>query len=278
MTDNFKLALARLVDRHFWFSVCSVVMFFGFWELGSKSEEWFGFYAPSLGALPAPDEVLSTFFQMLGTIEFWQNIWLSTIRVLVGFAAAVVLGIPFGLCLALNRVAFGIFFPPFEVFRPIPPIAWVPAAIIFWPTQFLSIGFVTFLGAFFAIVINVLGGVRLIDVRYIQAARSMGSSHFDIFCRIILPGALPSIVVGAVIGIGITWQVVIAAELISGGGSAAGNANGLGSFIWNAYVTGGPGAETRIIIGMLSIGVVGALSSELLRVAGRWITPWLHVR
>lgn len=278
MTENSGPALARLADKHFWFGVCSVVLFFGLWELGSRSEQWFGFYTPSLGALPAPDEVLRTFLQMLGTVVFWENIWLSTIRVLVGFFAALVLGVPFGLFLALNRVAFGIFFPPFEVFRPIPPIAWVPAAIIFWPTQFLSIGFVTFLGAFFAIVINVLGGVRLIDLRYIQAARSMGSSRMDIFRRIILPGVLPSIVVGAVIGIGITWQVVIAAELISGGGSAAGNANGLGSFIWNAYVTGGPDSETQIIIGMLTIGVIGALSSELLRVTGRWVTPWLRVR
>jgi NitT/TauT family transport system permease protein len=213
---------------------------------------------------------------MIGTLEFWQNVWLSCVRVFVGFTAAVVLGVPFGLLLALNRFFHGVFFPPFEVFRPIPPIAWVPASIIFWPTQFLSIGFVTFLGAFFAIVISVIGGVRLIDVRYVQAARSMGSSRLDIFRRIIIPGALPSIIVGAVIGIGITWQVVIAAELISGGGSAVGSSGGLGSFIWNAYVTGGPEAETHIIIGMLSIGVVGSLSSELLRAAGKWVTPWLN--
>lgn len=270
--------LAHLTDKYFWLGVCSIVVFLGVWEVGSKSEAWLGFYTPAFGSLPAPDEVLRTYFYMLETSEFWQNVWLSSIRVFVGFAAALIIGIPFGLTLALNRVAFGILFPPFEVFRPIPPIAWVPAAIIFWPTQFLSIGFVTFLGAFFAIVINVIGGVRLIDVRYIQAARSMGSSSFDIFRRVILPGVLPSIIVGAVIGIGITWQVVIAAELISGGGSAAGNANGLGSFIWNAYVTGGAGSETQIIIGMLSIGIVGALSSELLRIGGNWVTPWLNVR
>src|SRR5262249_36130883 len=153
------------------------------------------------------------------------------------------------LLLALNRTAYGILFRPFEVFRPIPPIAWIPASIIFWPTQFLSIGFVTFLVAFFAIVINVLGGIHLIDIRYIYVASSIGSSHVDVFRRIIIPGVLPSIVVGAVIGIGITWQVVIAAELIAGGGTATGGTNGLGSFIWNAYVTGGPGSETRIIIG-----------------------------
>ena len=93
-------------------------------------------------------------------------------------------------------------------------------SIIFWPTQELSIAFVTFLGAFFTIVINVIGGAQAIDMRYYQAARSMGSSSWDIFRRIILPGTLPSIIVGATVGMGITWAVVVAAEMISGGGSA----------------------------------------------------------
>jgi NitT/TauT family transport system permease protein len=274
--ESLRTALSELRNRYFWYGVSSLVLMFGAWEIGSRSEQWFGFSTPSLGALPPPDLILSTLFHMIGTLDFWQNVWLSCVRVFVGFTAAVVLGVPFGLLLALNRFFHGVFFPPFEVFRPIPPIAWVPASIIFWPTQFLSIGFVTFLGAFFAIVISVIGGVRLIDVRYVQVARSMGSSRLDIFRRVIIPGALPSIIVGAVIGIGITWQVVIAAELISGGGSAVGSSGGLGSFIWNAYVTGGPEAETHIIIGMLSIGVVGSLSSELLRAAGKWVTPWLN--
>ena len=80
----------------------------------------------------------------------------------------------------------------------------------------------TFLGAFFTIVINVVGGAQSIDVRYFQAAQSMGSSQWDIFRRIILPGTLPSIVVGSAVGMGITWEVVVAAEMISGGGSQTG--------------------------------------------------------
>ena len=157
----------------------------------------------------------------------------------------------------------------FEVLRPIPPLAWVPAAIIFWPTQELSIAFVTFLGAFFTIVINVIGGAQSIDVRYFQAARSMGSSTWDIFRRIILPGVLPSIVVGATVGIGITWAVVVAAEMISGGGSAGsmGGAagGGLGFFIWNSYVGG---SYTQIVAGMISIGIAGYMSSAILRKLG----------
>ena len=156
--------------------------------------------------------------------SFWKSAFLSTLRVFEGFFAAMVIGIPLGLAMAVSRTFYGITFPVFEVLRPIPPLAWVPASIIFWPTQELSIAFVTFLGAFFTIVINVIGGAQAIDVRYFQAARSMGSSTWDIFRRIILPATLPSIVVGATVGVGITWAVVVAAEMISGGGSAGSSA------------------------------------------------------
>src|SRR5207244_13642922 len=195
-------------------------------------------YLPWIGAIPAPSAVLASWVAVLGQGGYWQSWYMSLFRVLSGFFAAMLIGIPFGLALAVSRTAYGIGFPVFEVLRPIPPLAWVPASIIFWPTQEPAISFVTFLGAFYTVVINVLGGARSIDVRYFQAAQSMGSSNWDIFRRIILPGTLPSIMVGSTVGIGITWAVVVAAEMISGGGSsgsmggAAGG--GLGFFIWNS--------------------------------------------
>ena len=162
-----------------------------------------------------------------------------------------------------------IFFPPFEILRPIPPLAWVPASIIFWPTTELSIAFVTFLGAFFTIVINVLGGARAIDIQYLRAAQSMGASQWDLFRRIILPGTLPSIFTGAAVGMGITWEVVLAAEMISGGGGVAGG--GLGFFIWSSYMGG---AMEQVIVGMISIGIAGYLSSSLIRYLGTVSMPW----
>src|SRR5205814_8403758 len=141
----------------------------------------------------------------------------------------------------------------------------------------LSIAVVTSLGAFFTIVHHVIGGARALDVRFFQAARSMGSSHWDIFRRIILPGTLPSIVVGGEVGVGITWEVVVAAEMISGGGASGtiGSGGGLGFFIWNSYVGG---SYEQIVVGMISIGIAGFASSELLRWLGRYATPWLKAR
>jgi NitT/TauT family transport system permease protein len=158
------------------------------------------------------------------------------------------------------------------VLRPIPPLAWVPASLIFWPTNEMSIAFVTFLGAFFTIVINVLGGARTIDVRYLRAAQSMGANNWHLFWRIILPGILPSIFTGAAVGMGITWEVVVAAEMISGGGTQGGG--GLGFFIWNSYMGG---SMPQIVVGMISIGIAGYLSSSVIRMIGHRAMPWRHL-
>jgi NitT/TauT family transport system permease protein len=269
--------IARIITgEDFWRGIVSVVVFLVFWETGSRSQAWFGFAFPWVSQIPPPTSVLLEMGKLVQEPSFWTSAYLSTLRVFEGFFAAMLIGIPLGLSMAVSRTFYGISFPVFEVFRPIPPLAWVPASIIFWPTQELSIAFVTFLGAFFTIVINVVGGAQAIDVRYFQAARSMGSSGWDVFRRIILPGTLPSIVVGATVGIGITWAVVVAAEMISGGGSAGsvGGAagGGLGFFIWNSYVGG---SYTQIVAGMISIGIAGYISSALLRKLGEFMTPWL---
>jgi NitT/TauT family transport system permease protein len=278
-----------------WRGVVSIAVFLILWEIGARSKQWMApeFFAPFrellgaiglkkdylpwIGAVPAPSVVLASWIAVLVDRSYWQSWYMSLFRVMSGFIVAMVIGIPFGLSLAMSRVAHGIGFPVFEVLRPIPPLAWVPASIIFWPTQESAITFITFLGAFYTIVINVLGGARSIDVRYFQAASSMGSSRWDIFRRIILPGTLPSIVVGSAVGMGITWEVVVAAEMISGGGSQIGGTRGggLGFFIWNSYVGG---SYEQIVIGMISIGIAGFASSEFLRWGGRYATPWLKAR
>lgn len=291
-----RARLAKMVsNRVFWRGLVSIVVFLILWEIGARSKQWmspeifaplrellgaFGFkkdYLPWIGAVPAPSAVLAAALQVVDDLSYWHSWYMSSLRVMSGFVAAMIIGIPFGLALAVSRTAYGIGFPTFEVLRPIPPLAWVPASIIFWPTQELAIAFITFLGAFYTIVINVLGGARSIDARYFQAAQSMGASRWDIFRRVILPGTLPSIVVGAAVGMGITWEVVVAAEMISGGGSQIGGTSGggLGFFIWSSYIGG---SYEQIVVGMISIGIAGYLSSELLRWGGRYVTPWQRLR
>lgn len=233
----------------------SVVLLIAVWEGGRRA---------GLGAIPSPSEIFDILARVLTQAKFWDNWTASFQRVVTGFIAAQIVGIPLGLGMAMNRTLHDATFPTLEILRPIPPLAWVPAAIIFWPTTESSIAFVIFLGAFFTVVINVLGGARGIDVRFVRAAISLGSRRSDIFWRIILPATLPSIFTGMAVGMGITWEVVVAAEMIAG-------KSGLGYFTWASYVGGN---YPQIIVGMISIGIAGYISSSLIRLAGTLATPW----
>ena len=256
-------------------AVVALTVFVLLWEAGSRSKQWLGFVLPWVGQVPAPSAVLRVWAGLLTSSGYWESWYLSMLRVLVGFVAAMLVGIPLGLLMAVSKTFNALSFPSFEILRPIPPLAWVPVSIIFWPTQELSIAFVTFLGAFFTVVINVVGGAKSIDGRYFQAAQAMGASQWDIFRRIVLPATLPSIVVGSSVGMGITWNVVVAAEMISGGGSSGGTGGGLGFFIWNSYVGG---SYEQIVVGMISIGIAGYACSTVLRALGGLATPWLQKR
>ncbi|WP_443639820.1 ABC transporter permease [Candidatus Njordibacter sp. Uisw_039] len=272
---NINKVLSKFSARATFRGVLAIVIFIAIWEFGARSLDLIGWRVPFIGLIPPPSSVLTSWSNLIVEPSYWQSWYMSFLRVFTGFIVAMIVGIPLGLYMAINRTFYGIAFPSFEILRPIPPLAWVPASIIFWPTQEMSIAFVTFLGAFYTIVINVLGGARSINRQYLQAAQSMGASQWDIFRRIVLPATLPSIVVGSAVGMGITWEVVVAAEMISGGGSGGGASGGLGFFIWSSYVGG---SYEQIIVGMISIGIAGYISSELLRKLGGRFTPWLKTR
>ena len=263
---KLKSILSDLTVRR---GILAIVIFLILWEVGFRFHGWFGVMVPFIGKIDAPSLVVMRWSEVVYKPGYWESWYLSFGRVFFGFLVAQVVGIPFALAMAVNKYFRGMFFPPFEILRPIPPLAWVPASIIFWPTTELSIMFVTFLGAFYTIVINVLGGARSIDIQYLRAAQSMGATQWDLFRKIILPGTLPSIFIGAAVGMGITWEVVLAAEMISGGGQQSGG--GLGFFIWSSYMGG---VMDQVIVGMISIGLAGYISSSLIRYIGHISMPW----
>ena len=152
--------LAWTPDRSMRRAVISLVLFLIVWQIGSTSGAWLGTPLPVIGAIPSPDLVVHAWAQLITDPGYWQSWMWSALRVSLGFAAAALVGIPFGLALAANATFRGVAFPVFELLRPIPPLAWVPASIIFWPTQELSIAFVIFLGGFYTIVLNVIGGAE----------------------------------------------------------------------------------------------------------------------
>ncbi|HKN10545.1 MAG TPA: ABC transporter permease [Pseudomonadota bacterium] len=247
--------LAWLANPAFWQGLAGIAGFFAVWALAHRIG-WL--------VVPGPAEVAAGLPRLVSEPTYWLS-WLgSGQRVLAGFAIAAVLALALGLAMGVSRKLRLTAFPVLEFLRPIPPLAWLPLSILFWPTSETTMTFLTFMGAFFPILISVLAGIDRVDSRYVEAALSLGSSRRAIFRRILLPGALPFAFTGFAIAIGITWEVVIAAEMASA-------TNGLGYLTWNAYVNHSlPG----IIIGMLSIGFAGMASSAIVVWLGRRAMPW----
>lgn len=242
--------------------VTSIVAFTIIWEISAR------FHLPVIGNVPAPSEVIAALMEQVRLSHYWQSWGDSMLRIFIGFILAQIVGVPLGLFLGANHKAREIIFPIFEIMRPVPPLAWVPVSVIFWPSAEMSMIFVTFLGAFFTVVLNIVEGITSIDIRYIRAAYSLGSTKNDIFWRVMLPASLPSVVVGMTVGMGITWAVVVAAEMIA-------TNTGLGYLTWRGYVAG---EYPLIVVGMMSIGIAGYFSSALIRWVGNRFTPWLHTR
>jgi NitT/TauT family transport system permease protein len=215
--------------------------------------------------IPSPGEVLAEAVELFGSRSFYVHILASLERIWLGFAIATVLGVGLGLLIGWFALAEDILFPPIELLRPIPAVAWVPISIMLWPTERSSIVFITALGAFFPIVLNTIHGVEGIDRQLVRAATSLGAGRAAIFREVILPGALPSIVTGLSVGMGVSWICLISAEMISG-------QFGVGYFTWVAY---GIVKYPQIVVGMLTIGVLGMLSSLVVRLVGARFMPWL---
>ena len=218
--------------------------------------------------IPSPGDVLSEAIALFGSPSFYVHILASLERIWLGFGIATVLGVGLGVVIGWFAVAEDILFPPIELLRPIPAVAWVPISIMLWPTERSSIVFITTLGAFFPIVLNTIHGVEGIDRQLVRAATSLGAGRAAIFREVVLPGALPSIVTGLSVGMGVSWICLISAEMISG-------QFGVGYFTWVAY---GIVKYAQIVVGMLTIGVLGMLSSLIIRLIGARCMPWLPHR
>jgi NitT/TauT family transport system permease protein len=155
-------------------------------------------------------------------------------------------------------------FPILELLRPIPMLAWVPLAILMWPGRESSIVFLTFLGSFFATVLNSWLGVKSIDRAYFRAAASLGASESLIFRRIVWPGAMPFVFTGLQISMGYAWFSLVAGEMLAG-------EFGLGYLIWDSYILV---QYPVIIIAMITLGLVGSLSSLFIRQVGFRLIKW----
>ena len=201
--------------------------------------------------IPAPMVVLSAFIGHVQDSKFYIHILVSMQRILIGFALATSVGIVLGVLMGRSKIARDVVTPYIEVLRPIPAVAWIPLAILMWPTEESSIIYITFLGALFPIILNTVHGVEQTPEVLVRAAQTLGASRMQIFWNVTLPAALPSIATGLAIGMGVSWFSLLAGEIISG-------QYGIGYFTWNAYSLI---KYPDIVVGMLVIGTLGTLST-----------------
>jgi len=198
------------------------------------------------------------------TGEYYQHIVVSIWRVAKAFCLATVLGVTFGLLLGWSRAFKEYVFPVFEMLRPIPILAWVPLAIVMFIATESAVVYLAFLASFFATALNTMLGVESIDESYVRAANCLGASRWQVFRHVIIPGALPFIFTGLQISVGVSWFSLVAAEMVSG-------QYGLGYVINTSYMMV---RYPTIIIGMVTLGIVGYVTSAMVRIAGDYLMEW----
>jgi len=221
------------------------VLFLAAWELAAVLINN-PFVLPTLESVVA---VLATpFASILGTGSLVQNAAVSLERVLIGFAVGAALAIPLGIAMGRWRLVEELVDPMVQLFRPVPPLAWVPLALAWFRIGLTSMVFIIALGAFFPVLLNTLDGVRSVKRTWVEAAMTLGASERQLLTRVILPGALPTIWTGMRVGFGIAWMCVVAAEMMPGTNS------GLGYLILYSYNF----SQVQVIIaGMIVIGIIG---------------------
>lgn len=243
-------------------SAVSIAGFLLLWWVATH-EEWI---KPLF--LPKPETIGFALQQAIdGELDnntLWQHFLASMTRVFSAFVLAVVIGIPCGIAMGVSRIARGLFDPPIEFYRPLPPLAYLPLMIIWFGIGEMAKVLLLFLSIFAPVALAARAGVRSVAQEQIQAALSMGATRLQVVQHVILPGALPEILVGLRIGMGVGWTTLVAAEMVAADA-------GLGKMVYNASNF----LRTDVVIlGILVIGFVAYVFEVLMRWIEKIAVPW----
>lgn len=223
---------------------------------------------------PSPARAAATFVELAAKGDLPLSMVESLGRVLAGFAVGGALGVALGTFMGANRAVRANVEPLVESFRPIAPMAVLPIAILWFGTGTPAAVSIVAYAAFFPVLLNTIHGVMRADRKLVQATRTMGLTRAAILRRVVLPGAMPSILLGARLGMGTAWTAIIAAELAVGAKSGGGGSGGIGQmmFVFYAYSIDLNG----IVVCMIVVGVVALLLDRAFRAAERRLLPWRH--
>ena len=255
----WRQAYRTFVNWSLFRQIMSFVLFLGLWSIIVVLVDYFH-------QIPTPKAVFLALFELPVNVVL-INMLKSFIRVLAGFFLGIIIGFPIGVAIGYSKVMKNIIFPVFEMIRPIPPIAWIPMSVLFFVYIESQIIFLTFYGAFFPIVYNTMGGIAEVDIRLPRAAMSFGLDRKQMLWKVILPAAMPQIFTGMRLAMGITWILVVAAEMMA-------NKGGMGYYVWyNHTMMDYP----HVVLGMGIIGLCGAICSIGINWVGNYFTRWQRI-
>jgi NitT/TauT family transport system permease protein len=218
---------------------------------------------------PTPWQVVTGTLELAEDGTLWNHIGASLMRVGVGFGIAVLLAIPLGLWMGRVRGAFVTLNPLFQILRPISPIAWIPIAILWFGVGNASPIYLIFIASVFPMIVQTTSGVHTIERRYLRAAENFGVPRGKLFRQVVFPAALPDIIIGMRIGLGVAWLVVVAAEMIA-------LRSGLGYMIIDSRNAGN--RYDLVIAGMIIIGIIGLALDGIMRLLESMkIVRWRYV-
>ena len=214
--------------------------------------------------LPSPKAIGTMFLKKIADKTLLVAIGVSVGRVIKGYLCAVIAGICMGVFIGLSEHMYRMTKIVIQILKPIPPIAWIPLVILWMGIGESSKVFLIFLGGFFVVLINVIDGIRYIDPKLIEVATAVETPRMKYIFYLVIPAAMPSIFTGLKVALGTSWSCVVAAELVAA-------SSGVGYMISNARNFG---QMDVVSIGMISIGIVGKLMDEILKLIEKRILTW----
>jgi len=228
---------------------------------------WWAVVAATRSAIfPTPWQVVLGTVELAANGALWEHIGASLFRVGAGFGLAVAVAVPLGLWMGRVSAAYTTLNPLFQILRPISPIAWIPIAILWFGVGDASPIYLIFIASVFPMVVQTTSGVHTIERRYLRAAENFGVSRAALLRKVVFPAALPQILVGMRIGLGVAWLVVVAAEMIA-------LRSGLGYLIIDSRNAGN--RYDLVIAGMILIGLIGlCLDGAMRRLEGLESVRW----
>ncbi len=242
----------------FFLSLASLTLFCLLWEGASRT----GVISNRL--IPAPTEVAQAAWELINEGILGRDVYWSVRRALTGLVTGSLLGIIVGLFTGRVLAVRLLLEPVIQVLRPIPGIAWIPFAILWFGVGEVPKLFIISLGVFFPVWLSTHVGVIATRSQYVEAAQSLGAGKRELFYRVVLPATLPSIVTGLRQGLAIAFILVVAAEL-------TGASSGLGNLISQSHLIF---RTDRMLVGLALLGVLGALVDFGFSRLARWIVHW----